>query len=260
MKYIGGYLVNCLREVVRGMRGLRRNPYGGKTSIESDTLAELETYAKSLGISDIGYTRVNPKRIFRGFDILFPNAIVFTMEMDREKIRKAPSTETFIEIFRTYHQLGVIVNEVAEWLRARGYNAHPSPAIGGEVDYVPLAQDAALGEVGKNGLLVTRANGPRVRLAAVYTDIDNLPLATGENPHRWVRDYCVQCNVCVDRCPANAIYREPAIMEDGDPVFIDFKKCALPFSNDEGCTICIKVCPFSAGTYDRLKTRVAISK
>jgi len=151
-------------------------------------LHELEEFAKSLGIADIGYTEVNTKYIFRNFRILYKNAIVFTIEMDKEKIKLAPSVPSFVEIFRTYYTVGVVVNKVADFLRSRGFNAHAGPAVGGDVNYIPIAIDAGLGYSGKNGLLITKNNGPRVRLAAVYTDIENLPFSE-ENPHVWVRAY-----------------------------------------------------------------------
>lgn len=253
-RYIGKYLLTAVKEMAKSARSVRDNPYSGKKLIDAETLQELETYARSLGVTDIGYTRVNPRYIFKGFRLLFANAIVFTMEMDREKIKQAPSMPSFIEIFRTYLQLGIIVNQVAEFLRARGYNALAGPAIGGDVNYVPVAMDAGLGYCGKNGLLITKSNGPRIRLAAVFTDIENLTMAQ-ENPHQWVGDYCQTCNNCVDKCPADAIYRETRTHTDGGPIFIDHTKCAMPFSNDNGCSMCIKYCPFSYADYDQLKKK-----
>jgi epoxyqueuosine reductase QueG len=87
------------------------------------------------------------------------------------------------------YEVGVIVNKVADFLRQRRFNAHAGPAVGGHVNYIPVAIDAGLGISGKNGLLITRHSGPRVRLAAVYTDIENLPFAQ-EILHGWLRDYC----------------------------------------------------------------------
>lgn len=254
MRYIGRLLFGAVGEMWKSARSIRQNPYRGKTTIDPQTLAELTTYAISLGIAEIGYTVVNPCYIFRGFRILFPNAIVFTIEMDREKIRQAPSIPSFIEVFRTYYEVGVIVNKVAEFLRQRGFNAHAGPAVGGDVNYIPVAIDAGLGISGKSGLLITRHSGPRVRLAAVYTDIENLPFAQ-ENAHGWVRDYCEGCNICIQKCPADAIYPVTKILPDGGPAFIDHTKCAMPFSNDNGCTLCIKHCPFGSVGYDKLKTR-----
>lgn len=206
-------------------------------------------------MTDIGYTRVNPDYIFKDLSILYPNAVVLTMEMNLEKIEQAPSVPTFIEIFRTYHQLGFVVNQLSEFLRSRGFNAHAGPALGSEGSFVPIARDAGLGEVGKNGMLITRKHGPRVRLAAVYTDIENLPFSE-KNPHSWVRDYCDMCNSCVKHCPAQAIYLEPHEAPEGGPIFIDHKKCAVPFSTMDGCTLCIKYCPFMHGRYDDLHERL----
>jgi epoxyqueuosine reductase len=254
-RFVGKLLLASVFEMWKSASSIKRNPLLGKKHIDSQTMAELECYAKSLGIAEIGYTVVNPRYIFRGFRILYPTAMVFTIAMDREKIKQAPSLPTYIEIFRTYHQVGTIVNKVADFLRERGYNAHAGPALGGDVNYIPVAIDAGLGIAGKHGLLITREHGPRVRLAAVYTDIENLPVAS-ENPHQWIKDYCANCNLCVQKCPAGAIYPETKTLYDGGPAFIDHTKCAMPFSNDGGCTVCIKVCPFSFAAYDRLKERL----
>jgi len=253
-RYVGKYLVASIKEMAKSAKSVRDNPYSGKKAIDAATLKELEEYAHNLGITDIGYTKVNPRYIFKGFKLLFPNAIVFTMQMDREKIKLAPSMPSFIEIFRTYLQLGIIVNQIAEFLRERGYNALAGPAVGGDVNYIPVAIDAGLGYSGNNGLLISKANGPRIRLAAVFTDIENLPFSE-ENPHLWVRDYCQSCNLCIEVCPADAIYQETKTHADGGPIFIDHTKCAMPFSNDNGCSLCIKHCPFSYGDYEKMRTK-----
>ena len=253
-RYVGKYLVASVKEMARSAKSVRNNPYAGKKTIDAETLKELEEYAYNLGVTDIGYTRVNPRHIFKGFKLLFPNAMVFTMEMNREKIKAAPAMPSFIEIFRTYYQFGVIVNQVAEFLRDRGYNALAGPAIGGDVNYIPVAIDAGIGYSGKSGLLITKDNGPRIRLAAVFTDIENLPFAQG-NPHRWVREYCESCNLCIRKCPADAIYMETQTHPDGGPVFIDHTLCAGPFSNDNGCSLCIKYCPFSYADYEKFRAK-----
>ncbi|MFC1936176.1 4Fe-4S binding protein [Chloroflexota bacterium] len=259
MRYVGKYLIASIKEMAQSAKDVLKNPYTGKKTIDTETLKELEMYAHSLGVTDIGYTKVNPRYIFKGFRLLFPNAMVFTMEMDKEKIKQAPSMPSFIEIFRTYHQLGVIVNQMSEFLRKRGYNALAGPAVGGDVNYIPVAIDAGLGYSGKNGLLITKDNGPRIRLAAVFTDIENLPFAQ-ENPHHWVRDYCQSCNLCVEKCPVDAIYMNTKTHADGGPMFIDHTICADPFSNDNGCTLCIKYCPFSYGDYNSIKAKFEASQ
>jgi ferredoxin len=80
--------------------------------------------------------------------------------------------------------------------------------VGGDENYIPVAINAGLGISGKSGLPISRHNRPRVRLAAVYTDIENLPYAQ-ENPHDWVHTYCQHCNLCVQKCPARKFMRKP---------------------------------------------------
>ena len=258
MRYISRYLLGSIFQMAKGARAVRRNPRAGKTRIDEATLSELEAYARNLGVTDIGYTRVDPKHIFQGFRVLYGNAMVFTIEMDRGKIRKAPSIPSFIEVFRTYYKVGVAVNLIADFLRERGFNANAGPAIGGEVNYIPVARDAGLGEVGKNGLLISKNNGPRIRLAAVYTDIENLPFAEAtpdSATYGWVRDYCENCNLCIGKCPGDAIFEKPITLADGGPKFVDHTKCAGPFSVNNGCTLCIRYCPFSYADFDHLKER-----
>ncbi|KJS82378.1 MAG: hypothetical protein JM58_15135 [Peptococcaceae bacterium BICA1-8] len=98
------------------------------------------------------------------------------------------------------------MNKIADFLREKGYNCHPSPAIGG-------AQDANLGCIGKNGVLITPEFGPCVRLAAIFIDVDNLLIAK-ENEHMWIAEFCKTCNSCVKACPAGAIYEEPKILAE----------------------------------------------
>ncbi|MEM9680175.1 MAG: 4Fe-4S dicluster domain-containing protein [Bacteroidota bacterium] len=239
-------------EMWNGIRSIKKNPKNARTTISATFLKEIEDYAKSLGAADIGYTKVNPRHIFKGFHLPYPNAMVFTIEMDKAKIKTAPSKDSLKEVWRSYHTIGEVVNTICERMRQNGFNAYPGHAIGGDVHYIPLAIDAGLGYSGKNGLLITRKNGPRVRLAAVFTDVENLPFNI-ENEHEWVRDYCNSCDNCIKKCPAGAIFKNPKSHENGDPIFIDHKKCAVPFSNENGCTICIKVCPFSYGDYEHIK-------
>jgi len=249
-------MLSCLFQSQKSVKSITHNPKLGKQEISGQALAALEEYAKSLGISKIGYTKVDRDMIFRDKGILYENAIVFLMEMNIDSIVTAPSKTAIKEIFRTYNALGIIVNKVSEHLRASGFNAMAGPAIGGDVSYVPLAQKAGLGVIGKHGLLITDEDfGPSLRIAAVYTDIENLPVAT-ENPHLWVREFCESCNICVRNCPAGAIY-EHSIAINGNPntrQCIDNAKCAVPFANEYGCTVCVKSCAFFKGDYHKIKT------
>ncbi|MCT4508553.1 MAG: 4Fe-4S binding protein [Tepidibacter sp.] len=226
-----------------------RNPSEVKTSISSEELSDLIKYAKSLGINDIGFTKVNSKLIFKDHAILHDNAIVLTMEMDAEQISLAPSRDTGHEVHFTYNKLGRISNEIADYLRTKGFSAQAGPAMGGDVDYKHLAEEAAMGSIGNHGLLISPGIGPRQRITAVYTNIENLPFPK-TNPHTWIKDFCKACKICSKRCPANAIVGIETASITNE--YIDLPKCAKSFANSFGCSICIKECIFNRSDYHKV--------
>ncbi len=243
-------MIRCMLESQKSASSITQNPHKNKNTISAQELHDLESYIQSLGIDLIGYTKVDPQYIFRNHSILYDNAIVLVMQMEKNIISTAPSKPVLKEVFRTYLELGIIVNNIADYLRERGYNAMAGPAIGGDASYVPLAEQAGLGAIGKHGLLITEQDfGPSLRLATVYTDIDNLPIFTDENPHLWIKDFCEKCNKCVRSCPANAINKDRNVQG----VCIDTMKCALPFASHFGCTVCVKSCTFFDGSYEKIK-------
>ncbi|MDY0235233.1 MAG: reductive dehalogenase domain-containing protein [Gudongella sp.] len=249
---IGRYLIGCIRELNKSYKELHTEIDNVKDRISQEDLLELKNFIKGMGISDIGFTEVDTSYIFSDKMILYKNAIVLLMEMNSEIINTAPSKATEKEIFRTYYELNVAVNKIKDFLNERGYYAEAGPALGGEVNYPLLAQKAGMGAIGKHGLLITSEFGPSLRLAAVYTNIENLPMTDSEK-HLWIREFCNNCNRCVEKCPAKAIYKDTKIFADGTEEHIDYKKCALPFSTNNGCTICIKECTFFKNDYDKIK-------
>jgi epoxyqueuosine reductase QueG len=115
-----------------------------------------------------------------------------------------------------------------------------------------MAQAAGLGWRGINGLVITPQFGPRVRLAAVFTEIDNFPFYDGDE-HAWVLDFCEKCRRCIRDCPPAAFYESPIHHENGLVTVLDNGKCFPYFMAYHGCSICIKVCPFHEQGYDKIK-------
>jgi len=246
------YMYGSLKEMNRTYKELYKQPQNPSKEITLRDLEDMKELAGELGASDIGFTVVDPSYIFADKRIIYPNAVVLVMEMNPTIINTAPSKGAEKEIFRTYYELCFMANRIKDFLNDRGYNAEAGPSLGGEVNYPLLAQKAGLGFIGKHGLLITPALGPSLRLAAVYTDIENLPIAES-NDHVWIRDFCETCNQCVKKCPGNAIYKNTKIFEDGSKQCIDYKKCAVPFSRNRGCTVCVKECTFFKGDYEIIK-------
>ncbi|BEP29705.1 4Fe-4S binding protein [Helicovermis profundi] len=247
-------MVKTIIEVKKSYKTLKNNPLKAKTIIDEKTLNEFKKYAYEIGISDIGFTKVEPSMIFSGKEILFANAFVFTMEMKKESIEKAPSLDSKQEIFRTYLELGKVVNKLSSFLRERGFNAQAGPALGGDVIYPLLAEKAGLGALGKHGLLITPKFGPSLRIAAIYTDIENLPFSE-KNEHLWIKSFCEKCGRCVSKCPSNAIYKDAKVINETNKVCIDYKKCAVPFTINYGCSVCIKECSFFRNDYYKIKEK-----
>lgn len=245
-----GYMTGCIKELKKSYAALYEQPVPFKTNISDHDLKALLDYIKTFNIDDIGFTAVQPSMIFSDKAILFDQAIVLIMKMDHDAIDSAPSKIAEKEIFRTYYELNVSVNKIKTYLNDKGYRAQAGPALGGEVNYPVLANQAGLGAIGKHGLLITPEHGPCIRIAVVYTDIKNLPITT-ENKYNWMEDFCDKCNQCVRTCPSGAIYQSSIIFEDGSKSCIDYKKCAVPFSKDHGCTVCIKSCTYFNRTFKK---------
>ncbi|MHA1905417.1 MAG: 4Fe-4S binding protein [Candidatus Thorarchaeota archaeon] len=93
-----------------------------------------------------------------------------------------------------------------------------------------------------------------MRLAAVYTSIQNLPFSDG-NSHAWIEEYCTICGLCIKQCPPQAILEDTVMHDTGLMTNISQQDCFEYFIQFYGCSVCVKACPFSKSTdaYERLK-------
>lgn len=246
------HMMASLRGIRRSLKSVDKNPSQPATQSSQAAIAELEAFARSLGVADIGYARLSPELVFKNKAVLHENAIMLTMEMDKDKIGTSPSEQSFVEVHGTYHRLGVAANRMADFLRKRGYSAHAGHPLMGLALYPPLAQQAGLGYRGLHGLLITPRFGPRVRLAAVFTSIENLPFGR-ENPHQWIEEYCSLCKLCARECPPKAILEQPVAHANGLVTCTVNDRCFPYFMDNYGCSICIRVCPFQSQEYATLK-------
>ena len=239
------------------MRELKKSSVGphtvpAKTNISTEELGKIEQKARELGAVSIGYTKVERDDIFEGFGILYPYAIVFSIEMNEEQIQKAPSYDTLKMIQKTYAQTGVVANELTNYMRKLGFGAQAGPGLGGYAVYPVLAERAGIGAFGHHGLIITPETGSRHRLAVVYTNIENLPLVK-ENKHKWIESFCEKCGKCIKKCPAKAIYETPVKTKGENIAYIDNKRCIQYFAKNYGCTVCVKECPFNKTNYNVIK-------
>ena len=222
-----------------------------------------EFVMKNWGDVRIGFTELPQQMIFKGKFTLYRYALVVSQEMKKDKIDCAPEFQAGIEVMRVYGSLGLVVNEIARWLRKQGVRCQSNHPMGGLVNTPSLAGKAGMGGQSRFGLLITPEYGPRIRLAPVFIEHKYFEF-TDTREHDWIEDYCELCMQCEKECPGQAIRSEKTITIDKVPgigamrTCIDREKCFEYFTKTMGCSVCVKGCPFSQGgdAYVRLKAIV----
>ena len=194
-------------------------------------LTQLEAYAREIGATAIGYAKITPDHIFKGFVVPYQNAVVVISEMRKELFNTAPSTESMVEVAKAYADTTQIANKLSSHLRRHGFGAFSGVSIGGSVDQTRLAERAGLGKIGYHGSLISPS----------------------ENEHDWVLDFCRKCKKCIRSCPAQAIRQGPEPDADGRISMVNANKCGPYMSANHGCGICIAVCPFSLAGYEKIQ-------
>lgn len=150
---------------------------------------------------------------------------------------------------RDYHKLvrkrlTQLGKKIEQEVAAHGFRAFVDSA---PVLERPLAQQAGLGWIGKNSLLLTRSAGSFFFLGELFTD---LPLPVDEP---FNSEHCGRCTACMDLCPTKAIVA---------PYVVDARRCISYLTIENrgsipeplrplmgnriyGCDDCQLVCPWN---------------
>jgi len=137
---------------------------------------------------------------------------------------------------------------LAAYIREMGYPARAHCHSGYEVNPIPLAVNAGLGELGRYGMLIHEEYGSRVHLATVTTD---LPLEVDEPVDIGVEDFCKQCMKCARNCPSYSIsFGDKVAINGVEKWAINVDSCyrarlAGPRGQWGNCLICVSVCPYN---------------
>lgn len=178
-----------------------------------------------------------------------PNVIVTAQSMDYDLIRTVPSALSGAATGLGYSHDALVVLSITQFIRNLGYNAVAS--MNDTALAIPLAIRAGLGEYGRNGLLITKEFGPRVRLGKIFTD---MPLAHDQPIQFGVKEFCGMCRRCADGCPVKAIpHDEPTATRHNQSNIqgvrkwsVDGEKCfGYWAAQNSDCSICIRVCPYN---------------
>lgn len=170
--------------------------------------------------------------------------IVFAVEMEKDMIFTAPQLPEALAVTKGYVDAAVIGMVLSYYIRELGFDAR-NHMDGNYLVVAPLvAQAAGLGEIGRNGLLITTEYGPRIRLGIVTTD---MPLNIDDPKELGIKEFCKSCGRCVKTCPGKAIPSGDEVEIEGIKRWkINAEECYRRWrSLGTDCGICLANCPFS---------------
>ncbi len=216
---------------------------------------ELVGLLDGLGASFTGFADVEGK--LNGSFKNLNYAISFGLRLSDAIIDEITDKPTYT-YFHHYRTVNTLLDQIALrgllFIQRQGFNAVAVPAsqtvndaadpYSGIFPHKTAAVLAGLGRIGKNGLFIHDAFGPRVRLGTILTDME-LPCVKPAQ-----KGSCQSCNRCVTACPSMAItgreWYEGAAREE----IMDAKACSDYMNKNykhigrgSVCGICIKVCP-----------------
>jgi reductive dehalogenase len=238
--------------------------------------ARIKEVGRFLGADLVGVCELNPAYVYShtglridfgkgtaGQEIQLPHryAISLVVEMNYKRLRYSPGWIDNAEVGLGYLNAAKPAVALAAYIRELGYPARAHFFINEWVLHVPIAVDAGLGELSRNGILITAPFGPRVRLSTVTTD---LPLAIDPPVNIGAVSTCEICRKCADNCPSQAISQgSKEIVRGVEKWNVNAERCirfwvANPQKWND-CARCIAVCPWSRPNiwYHRLSTKAA---
>ena len=171
-----------------------------------DMIQEIKNLAERLGVSDIGFCRVDDG--IEGLNNVV-SVVVRLSDAVIDEIDKEP-THTYFHHYRTVNAfIDRAVLEIGLLLQKHGYRYIPVAAsqsinkdgnnYAGRYSHKKAATSCGLGGIGKNSLFIHKDFGAAVRLGTIFTDCD---FGCEKQPQK---DMCVGCDLCVKSCPAMAI-------------------------------------------------------
>lgn len=191
--------------------------------------------------------RINPQKLVPGAKSVitllcnyFPSQ---SQELSTPRISKYAYGKDYHTIIKEkLHRLLFVLREKIGAIEGRGF-----------VDSAPVlertwAQRSGLGWIGKNGNLITKAQGSFFFIATLITDIQL------DYDAPFVKDFCGTCTKCIDSCPTAAILPNKEIDANRCISYytIELKEMLIPgnlkgsFDNWMfGCDTCQDVCPWN---------------
>lgn len=213
----GGDPKNCLQYIMKQAPegGVNPNPVPVPDPV---TMArDIKEVARFFGADVVGITHLDQAYVYShrarpnpatgekpGDPINVPHryAICMGFASDYEKFLSNNSRISDAEYGLGNQRMIPTTFMLAAYIREMGYPARSHDYARGEVNPIPLAVNAGLGELGRHGMLIHEDYGSRIHLSVVTTD---LPLAVDQPVDIGVENVCKYCMKCARTCPSHSI-------------------------------------------------------
>lgn len=217
----------------------------------------IKKVALLFGAEMVRIAEVDERWVYQDIDISHKYAIVVVVPHVRSLINTAPSYFSGLSASDAYSRLKFIATQLTDFICGLGYDAAYRETLGNnpEMQLVPMAMDAGVGEFARNGRVLSPEFGINMRLKPVTTD---LPLEVDKPISFGVHEFCMACENCAAYCPANAIPfgppTESTLSISNNPGFrkwyVDAERCLTFWGvNKKKWTSCggrcIAVCPWN---------------
>lgn len=213
----------------------------------SQLTQQLKDFALANESDLVGITAMDPLYVYEGYEIKEPLVILIGVSMDYDSLNQAPASveepEAGVEVARQYNRAARACRKLTNFILEQGYyaKAYQGP-FASALNMVPAALAAGMGELGKHGSIINDQYGSNFRLSAVTTD---MPLLADHPVDIGVEDFCLNCQICTNACPPDAISNDKQMVRGVEKWYVDFDKCIPYFGESLGCGICIVRCPWA---------------
>jgi len=198
-------------------------------------------YVENLDVGD-SHQQETPEDLCRKFPYLMVFPVAWDYEMSQAHRHHVGDAAYHLST----QQIHAVIASMVGYIQELGYTV-----IRGAANPQAVALASGVGELGRNGMIITKKYGARIHLQdAIMTD---LPLVPGEPIDIGVEDFCKVCRKCAVTCPTNSISFEGKEVYNGVEKYkIKWLTCykLRPYVHEYwgSCLTCVAVCPYTKPT------------
>jgi len=191
------------------------------------------------GEAEDKYENMSPDKLAQRF----PYVIQTTVAWDHDTLQAHRHHIGDMSYHHTSMKNAQVMKALEGYIKEMGYTA-----IRGAVNPQGAGLAAGIGELGRNGMMISERFGARIHMPdPILTD---MPLMADGPIDIGVSDFCNICRKCANNCPTNSISFGPKVIYNGIQKYkINWLTCykIRPYVADHygSCLTCIAVCPFT---------------